>query len=417
MDVAGKLPAEVEALHAYMLERTKELYGESWARAFASLTALSRTGWREPDLRRLLPAATGEEWSELRFAALRRGFRAHLVERGALGQWDFSHAQMRAAVERCNLPDSDRRRRLHAMIADQLESLPPDDPLRQTELMYHLIGSDDRLRAARYYASRLAEAERAGAMRALAGHILAHEGQDPNSGSEWVASLLELEELEQRTSYVLCERCLFDLLDALQDDARVKSRVSLVEAARGRLLDLHARAPDSVEYARYLSVSYNNLGDLYVRLGEPARARSYYEQNLAIAEELRRRASHSAQYARDLSVSYNKLGDLYVRLGEPARARENYDQALAIREQLRRRAPDSAEYARDLSVSYNKLGDLYVRLGEPARARENYDQALAIREQLRRRAPDSAEYARDLSVSYERLGDLYVSLGEPARAR
>jgi len=65
-------------------------------------------------------------------------------------------------------------------------------------------------------------------------------------------------------------------------------------------------------------------------------------------------------------VSYNKLGDLWVSLGEPARAREQYEQALALSEELRRRAPDSAEYARGvLSARLRRTEDCW----SPTRAR------------------------------------------------
>jgi len=122
--VARALPSDVEGLYGYLLERTEELHGEAWARGFARLIALGRTGWRESDVEKLLPVVSGEQWDPLRFAALRRSFRAHLVERGGAGQWDFSHAQMRAAVERRALGDPALVLQLHRLIADHLESLP-----------------------------------------------------------------------------------------------------------------------------------------------------------------------------------------------------------------------------------------------------------------------------------------------------
>ena len=79
---------------------------------------------------------------------LRRTFRAHVVERGAQGQWEFSHAQMRLTVARRNLKEAEKLRRLHGTIADHLESLPREDPLHETETMVHLIGAGDRVRAA-----------------------------------------------------------------------------------------------------------------------------------------------------------------------------------------------------------------------------------------------------------------------------
>jgi hypothetical protein len=85
------------------------------------------------DLEALLPPLAGEEWTNLRFAALRRTFRAHLVQRGASAQWDFFHAQARAAAERWALADPEARKSLRLAIANPLQSRPAANPLRETE--------------------------------------------------------------------------------------------------------------------------------------------------------------------------------------------------------------------------------------------------------------------------------------------
>ena len=74
---------------------TELVVGEPLARAFVNLLALGRSGWRESDLRVLLPQLSGVDWDPLQFARLRRTFRAHLVERGSETQWDFFHRQTR----------------------------------------------------------------------------------------------------------------------------------------------------------------------------------------------------------------------------------------------------------------------------------------------------------------------------------
>jgi hypothetical protein len=161
--------------------------------------------------------------------------------------------------------------------------------------VFHLIGADHRLRAACCYSSALSETELGGTTRALAGHILAADGDSSawpggqgvspatddhivatgrrsSAGLNWVTSLLDQLELEQPRIHDLSSRLIFHLLDALKDDAEVGARTSLVEAARSKLAWLHDQSADSAEYARDLSISYERLGDLYVRLGEPAGA-------------------------------------------------------------------------------------------------------------------------------------------------
>ena len=260
MNVASILPPDIETLYAFMLQRTEDVYGEKLARHFACLTAISRTGLRDADLKTLLPLTTGEPWDDLRFAALRRGFRAHLVQRGVYGQWDFSHAQMRLAICRRSLADGAFVRSLHTAIADHLDALPKDDLLRQTEMMYHLIGTGDRVRAGAYYSSNLSQAEIAYATTCLSEHILLDVEEENTPGLTWVTSLIQQEALNDSQIRILCNRFNFNLLDALKDGAKVGTRISLIEAACARLSDLRHLVPDSAEYAGSLSLSYFNLG-------------------------------------------------------------------------------------------------------------------------------------------------------------
>jgi tetratricopeptide (TPR) repeat protein len=76
---------------------------------------------------------------------------------------------------------------------------------------------------------------------------------------------------------------------------------------------------------------------------------------LSIAEELRKRNPDSAECARGLSVSYNNLGDIYTALGDTKSALKSYESSLCMVEELRKRNPDSVEYTRDLVISYFKL--------------------------------------------------------------
>lgn len=173
VDVAVALPSGIEDLYAFLLQRAEQIAGWNWAMAFAALVGVTRNGLRETDLRQLLPELTGEPWDELRFATPRRAFRAHLVQRGLHAEWDFFHSQMRQAIERHSFKEGISKSNVYSAVANHLERQPPNDPLRQNELMYHLIGTDDRRRAAGYYAGELTTDELVGATRTLADYILA----------------------------------------------------------------------------------------------------------------------------------------------------------------------------------------------------------------------------------------------------
>jgi hypothetical protein len=61
----------------------------------------------------------------------------------------------------------------HTEVAEHLLSLDLSDPLRQSEVMVHLLGSDDWARAAQFYgAPGLSDAELKGATQVLADTIL-----------------------------------------------------------------------------------------------------------------------------------------------------------------------------------------------------------------------------------------------------
>ena len=57
-----------------------------------------------------------------------------------------------------------------------------------------------------------------------------------------------------------------------------------------------------------------------------------------------------------LSVSYDQMGDLFRALGDGKQAREYYERALEVSQRLADSAPENADYARDLSVSYEQNG-------------------------------------------------------------
>jgi tetratricopeptide (TPR) repeat protein len=147
---------------------------------------------------------------------------------------------------------------------------------------------------------------------------------------------------------------------------------------------------------------------LPVGQGEGTKALEYYRKALEIAEELRRRNPQSADYARDLSVSYDRMGDLYRGLGEGPKALEYYRKALELREELRRRNPQSADYTRDLAFSHGKLGEFFAQ-SDRNRAVTRFEKARLLLEQLDEegRLPD--EKARQvLDHIRKRLRELCV---------
>ena len=210
VDIVGVMPADILRLYRAKFDRAAELFGAAVTQAFIGLIAASRAGWRESDFRQLLPRVSGEPWDELRFAGLRRLFRGQIRQRGDLAQWDFNHAQMRAAARSrlaaLRLPEP----QLHLLIADHLLTLASDDPLRITETMVHLLASKDDIRAAQYYGDlSLSEAEVQGATRVLADTVIAPPAGTPASAARDICRLLDTP--DSSVCALVAERFLFNL--------------------------------------------------------------------------------------------------------------------------------------------------------------------------------------------------------------
>lgn len=150
---AAQFPAVLAPAFVWMLERTERHFGSRWVRALLELIAISRNGWRQSDLEELVSRVSGEPWSDLKFAGARRFLGSHLVQRGVNASWTFLHEQLREAVLERSSSTTDRRLTLHRRIAHHLLSLPKDDEVRQSETMYHLLGTNDQVLAAKFVAS------------------------------------------------------------------------------------------------------------------------------------------------------------------------------------------------------------------------------------------------------------------------
>ncbi len=408
LDDVGVMPADILRLYRATFDRAAELFGAAVAPAFIGLIAVSRTGWRESDLRQLLPRVSGESWDEQRFAALHRLFRGQMRKRGGFAQWDFNHAQMRAAARSRLAALRLSQPQLHLLIADHLLTLAPDDPLRITETMVHLLASKDDIRAAQYYGdSSLSEAEVRGATRALADTVIAPPAGTPASAARDICRLLDPP--DGSLCALVPERFLFNLGDATEQHVPLDARLIVlnsIERAFERMLRIK---PDNAGWQRGLSVSYEKIGDVQVAQGNLPEALKSFRDGLAIIDRLARTDPGNAGWQRDLSVSYEKVGDVLVAQGNLPEALKSFRDQLAIAERLARTDPDNAGWQRDLSASYEKVGGVLVAQGNLPEALKSFRDQLAIAERLARTDPDNTGWQRDLSVSYDRVGDVLVA--------
>ena len=408
-------------LYRAAFERAESLSGISLARAFLGFIAAGRTGWRETDFRALLPRAAGEPWDGLRFASLRRMFRGQIRQRGVLGQWDFNHAQMRAAVHEHLAAKGVSEIGFHAGIADHLLSLPADDPLRQSETMVHLLGAEDWPCAAAFYgSSSLSEAELEGATRVLTDAVLTSH-RAGMEGLDQVLHLLDAVAIPQDAKSAaiagrLANRLLFHLDGMLAERAGLSPRTKLIGAIRTMLDHLATADPSNVSWQRDLSVSHDKIGNVLSVQGNLPAALAAYNASLAITERLTSADPLNAVWQSDLSIFHSRNGDVLVAQGNLPAALEAYNASLAICDRLAKADPGNAVWQSDLTVPQEKIGEVLVKQGNLPAALKSYSASLVIRERLAKADPGNAVWQSDLTVPQDRIGDVMVKQGNLAAA-
>ena len=369
---ARALPGDVEGLYARLFERAGRRVsddpreGTALARAFTAAVALSRGGFRERDLAALIPgvarlldpSAPSLAWDALGFASLRRALRAHLVRRGEDDRWDFHHRQARSAAERAYVPDAGMRKQIHELVGDHLLGLPADDPLRESEAIYHLIQADACEKAARLYAGELTPGGLEGCRETLARHALG----DP--GLAWVTSLLEVDALGHDVVVALGERYLFDLDAELNRLYVLPPRAGVARATERLFRRLLREQPNDRRVLRDVSVSLDNVGEVELARGNLEGASAAYAECLTIARGLSDAARPES--LRDVSVSLDNIGQVEIMRGKLDEARKHFEESLSILTGLQRDGKLLPAWSDDLA----RIKDRLDRLGAetPSRA-------------------------------------------------
>lgn len=412
LSVVETLPADVEGLYMWTLDDAKRRLGGRWTRAFVDVIAVSRAGWRESDLARLMPILCGETWDPLRFATLRRWLRAHVTQRGAYAQWNFAHAQLqRAVLDR--LGDSKATVSMHETITRHLETLSPDDPLRCNELMFHLIRVGDPVRVARHYAEHgLPSAALTAATGALADFVAT--GITENL---WVGSLTTRSGLDPSERGVVARRFSVSLNLALQERVGLPPRLLILRSAERALMELTDSDRQKVGWQAALAENQLALGDLLNSRGDFQAARATYESAWAAAERVHRAGHEHGDAELWMMMASSNIGALDQIRGDRVAALAAYRRALSVAQAAATRSPDDSVWSRNVSVNHVRIGDLLALQEDHATALDEYKRALKIRQELATVPADSAIWPReiqlrDVLVCHTKIGDSLRAQGQ-----
>jgi serine/threonine protein kinase/predicted negative regulator of RcsB-dependent stress response len=167
-------------------------------------------------------------------------------------------------------------------------------------------------------------------------------------------------------------------------------------------------APSDTQKHRDLSTSLNNLGNVFLNLGRTDDALSRFQDGLIIRRVLAEANPNDAQKQSELSNSFKNVGDAFLRLGRTDDALSRFQDALNIRRALSEADPNDAHKQHGLSHSLNNLGDVLLIHGRTDDALSRFQEALTIRRVLAEADPNDAQKQLDLSVSFNKLGDLFL---------
>lgn len=150
--IVESLPETVSGLCADILKTASGRIGGRIAEQAVQYIAASRYGLRESDLSRIFAMQGydwkygdreirrhGVEWNSLEFALFIKYMRSFFILRDD-GRWDFAHRTIREGIEERSTDEKE----CHQQIVNGLEGLDDRDPVKMTELLYHLCQADAR---------------------------------------------------------------------------------------------------------------------------------------------------------------------------------------------------------------------------------------------------------------------------------
>ncbi len=419
-DAAEMLPLDIRALYDGLLARAERLYGVAWVRSMVSLIALGREGWRDSDLRDLLPQAAAVvapeaspvTWTDLHFAAVRRSLRAHLVQRGGAARWSVFHAQLRDAILARCLPDVSKRIELHERIAAHLAALPSGDPVRATELVYHLLESGQTRRAGVCYLdSSVIGLNFDAGTQAFAGRVV--EASDPDDDLAGVRAIVQPVEQPNDDDYFLvvhlCKVLHQNVLPALKTRVSLWHLVRLCEATELGMTWALSKGV-SRHFDGHLAASHQTRGDLLVTLGDFPAALSAYADAIRVFTRLYEFSGKETDFAA-IAGCQERAARVFLRSGDGASAARSASVALNMFRELSTRQPEDPIWAHDVARCHGLVSEVHVSAGDWTSARFACEAALQVRRQYLDHIPRTGREIH-LKVEAVRSGFCPVPTGE-----
>jgi tetratricopeptide (TPR) repeat protein/energy-coupling factor transporter ATP-binding protein EcfA2 len=378
------------------------LFGETFTAAIFNFIATSRNGLREKDLEKLLPA-TNIDWDALKFANLRRWFKAHLVLHGEELQWNLAHSILKSALIQ-NI-DETQILRLNGSIADYLLPLR-NDPLKATETIYHLINVGNNKEAAFYYSSNLTEEETAGATT-----VLTETATADDKGFELVSNLPGLVLNEFESFHQLLKRFIYELNDSLEVEGNLAERLAILIKLKDNLEKTYGNKI-AIESFGYDAAALNEkLGDIHQSMGHMEEALKYFEKRSFLGKEFYEANPQNELLKIGLAVSYHRLGVIHREMGNLVKALKYLKKFSILQKELYEYNPQDESLKNWLGISYSNLGEIHQAMGHMEEALKYYGKHSGVGKELYEANPQNESLKTGLVISYSNLGKIYQAMG------
>jgi serine/threonine-protein kinase len=174
--------------------------------------------------------------------------------------------------------------------------------------------------------------------------------------------------------------------------------------------------PEVPDYRHRLALACNDVGSWYLlgpRLDEAGAA---FHRALELEEVLAANHPGEAAYRDQRAIIQQNLGRLYEEQRQTTQARAAYETARELWRELHEQDARNARYRERLGSANHDLGRLLHKTGPMEQAEAFYQNALTLREPLAAERPDVIHYQEAVAASHVGLGQLYYDMKQLSEA-
>lgn len=440
MDLVDDFSGNAGDVFVEILKRASDDYGVSLTNKAMSYLSISRNGLREKDLAVLL----NNDWSELNFALLRRWLGDLITENRNNRQWKLSHHLLcQTILEKIN----QEALSLHDQISAYLLNLPDDDPLRVSEIMYHLVKANRMKDGAAYYATMKKQ-------RALdfANQTLLDFYNEDTSIIDWLAEgirflkdntlkchyahrlirvLFEKKAFGDYPDYISLCRGLFEYIDyknynleqkriigivshrvafwneAKEDTENLQFFAEICKECFGKLLEYN---PDDDTIKNSYAMALGLLGDYYAAIEEYTMALDCFERMVQIKSDENQPTSFIEGEIRK-SMAYQKMANLAMLNEDISSAKQYMIQYLECMEGIYYKYPNE-RLTKGVVAAYGMTSLFFSNIEDYPSLVEYSLKGIDLLKSLLQKQPDSFDYLRGYAQCLVQLGQAYYELEE-----